>query len=260
VADAPVLVPCLVKLRAEFNALAPSRAKDSDGWIGDTAHQERQSDHNDDEVGKVPIRDADTTHEVHAVDVDTDLRTPGLSMETVVQHIARRLQSGAENRLRYIIYNRRIWHVDNGYRLQPYTGDDPHIGHAHFSASYDSLREASTHTWTLGDLMTVPTADQNATAVVTKDIDPGPNTYQLGGGVWTILARSGILNGLPGQIQALKDDLDARVQDVDDELDGLNASLVLLISLISQITNEPGVDPNIWYDVMKKAAQDALDA
>ncbi len=80
-----ILVPCLAELRSEFDEIAPGRDRSSDGSIGDPAHADRSSDHNPDETGNVPIRDADKVNEVHALDVDADLRTPGLSMETVVQ-------------------------------------------------------------------------------------------------------------------------------------------------------------------------------
>ncbi|MEU8821796.1 hypothetical protein [Actinoplanes sp. NPDC048796] len=147
-----ILVPCLVKLRSEFNTIAPNRDKDSDGSIGDGAHQATQSDHNDDEVGNVPIHDADKIHEVHAIDVDVDLREPGLTMEMVVQFLLRRCRSGAEKRLRYIIFNRRIWQAVNGWREQPYRGANPHDHHAHFSSSYTTSLEASTASWHLEDI------------------------------------------------------------------------------------------------------------
>ena len=147
-----VLVPSLVQLRAELNEIAPGRDRTSDGTIGDRAHQASVSDHNDDEVGRVPIRDADGKHEVHAFDADDDLRTPNLTMEMVVQHILRRARSGAEKRLRYIIYNRRIWEASNGWRQRAYTGASPHTEHAHFSASYDTKLEASKASWRLEDI------------------------------------------------------------------------------------------------------------
>ena len=106
------LVPCLVRLRTEFNEIAPGRDRASDGSVGDPAHADRSSDHNPDETGAVPIRDADHVNEVHALDITTDLREPGLSLERVVQFLLTRCRSGAERRLRYIIFNRRIWHVD----------------------------------------------------------------------------------------------------------------------------------------------------
>lgn len=146
------LVPCLARLRDEINALAPNRAKGADGSIGDPAHADRTSDHNPDETGKVPIRDADSSNEVHALDITTDLREPGLTLERVVQHVLARCRSGAERRLRYIIFDRRIWHVDQEWRQQTYTLADQHTGHAHFSASYDSAREASTASWHLEDI------------------------------------------------------------------------------------------------------------
>jgi hypothetical protein len=147
-----VLVPCLARLRSELNTIAPGRDKSSDGTIGDRAHQNSVSDHNDDEVGRVPIRDADSKHEVHAFDADGDLRTPNLTMEMVIQHLLTRCRSGAEKRLRYIIYNRRIWEASNSWRQRAYTGASPHTEHAHFSASYETKREADASSWRLEDI------------------------------------------------------------------------------------------------------------
>lgn len=156
-----VLIPCLVRLRDEFNTIAPDRAKGADGSVGDLAHQERTSDHNPDETGSVPIHDADHVNEVHALDITTDLREPGLTLEQVVQFLLARCRSGAEKRLRYIIFNRRIWRADNGWRQEGYTGTaDPHTGHAHFSGSYDSKLEASTASWHLEDLVALSLDDK----------------------------------------------------------------------------------------------------
>jgi hypothetical protein len=148
----PVLIPAAVSLRTAFNALAPGRDKASDGWIGDTAHQQEVSDHNPDETGSVPIHDADRTNEVHAIDVDNDLRESDLTMEKVVQFLLGRCRSGAERRLRYIIWNRRIWSASSGWVQQTYAGASPHTEHAHFSFSYDTALEASTVSWHLEDI------------------------------------------------------------------------------------------------------------
>lgn len=145
-------VPCLKQLFAEFDRIAPSRDHASDGSIGDTAHQNEVSDHNDDEVGKVPIHDADKIHEVHAIDVDDNLRESDLTMEKVVQFLLGRCRSGAEERLRYIIYNRRIWSASSGWVKKTYTGASAHTEHAHFSASYETKLEASTASWHLEDI------------------------------------------------------------------------------------------------------------
>jgi len=156
---AAILVPCGVRLRSDFNTVAPTREKVSDGWIGDTAHQQETSDHNDDETGNVPIHDADRVHEVHAIDVDKDLNQSDLTMEKVVQFLLGRCRSGAETRLRYIIYNRRIWEASNGWKQRAYTGPNPHDKHAHFSFSYDTGKEASTVSWHLEDIPVALTAD-----------------------------------------------------------------------------------------------------
>jgi hypothetical protein len=202
-----ILVPCLVQLRDEFNEIAPNRAKGADGSIGDQAHADRTSDHNPDETGAVPIRDADSTNEVHALDITTDLNQPGLTLEMVVQHIIRRCRSGAENRLRYIIFNRRIWAADENWIQQTYAGtNDPHTGHAHFSASYVSAREASTASWHLEDIPVALTSDDKswlsaqikAAVAAPLDLDKqgdGTPTSDIGNAVWA----QGIPNGLkPG--------------------------------------------------------------
>jgi hypothetical protein len=154
-----ILVPCLVALRAEFNRIAPGRDHASDGSIGDTAHSKEVSDHNPDETGSVPIHDADHVNEVHAIDVDIDLRVAGLTMEKVVQFLLGRCRSGAEKRLRYIIYNRRIWEASSGWKQKTYTGESPHTEHAHFSSSYDTAKEAATASWHLEDIPVALTAD-----------------------------------------------------------------------------------------------------
>lgn len=147
-----VLVPCLRQLFAEFDRIAPARSKASDGSVGDTAHQEEVSDHNPDETGRVPIHDADKINEVHAIDVTAKLNEPGLEMEKVVQFLLARCRSGAEKRLRYIIYNRRIWSASSGWTQKIYTRASPHTEHAHFSASYETAHEASTASWHLEDI------------------------------------------------------------------------------------------------------------
>lgn len=158
------LVPCLAALRAEFDKIAPKRARGADGWVGDAAHQRTSSDHNWDETGVVPIRDADKINEVHAIDVDADGPwPPGLGMERFVQHIVGRHRAGTDRRLRYVIYNRRIWRADHGWRQDKHTGDNQHVAHAHFSASYDSKHEADTRPWGLVTLW------EGTVATVTAD-------------------------------------------------------------------------------------------
>lgn len=157
-----MLIPCLKQLFAEFDRIAPSRDKASDGDIGNTAHSETISDHNPDETGNVPIHDADHENEIHAVDVDNNLRESDLTMEKVVQFLLGRCRSGKEKRLRYIIYNRRIWSVSSNWVQKTYTGASPHTEHAHFSASYTSALEASTASWHLEDIPVAMTEQDKA--------------------------------------------------------------------------------------------------
>lgn len=153
-----VLIPCLKALFAEFDRIAPSRDTASDGSIGDAAHQNEVSDHNPDETGRVPIHDADHINEVHAIDVTNKLNESDLTMEKVVQFILGRCRSGAEKRLRYIIYYDRIWDYRSNWIQKTYTGPSKHREHAHFSASYESALEASTASWHLEDIPVALTA------------------------------------------------------------------------------------------------------
>lgn len=156
-----VLIPSLAALREEFDRLAPDRDKSSDGWIGDASHSSGSSDHNPDESGNVPIHDADTTDEVHAIDVDEDLRLDGeVTMEDCVQHLLAECRAGREDRLRYMIYERRIWSASDGWREEYYSGSNPHDKHAHFSGSYDSDDEADTSSWGIEDLMGLSSQDK----------------------------------------------------------------------------------------------------
>lgn len=143
------LVPSLVSLRNEFNQLCPDRDRSSDGSIGDPAHAASSSDHNPDETGNTPYEDADDKNEVHAIDVDDDLRKPGWDMERSVGIIVGRHRAGRDDRLQNVIYNRRIWSRSWGWTQRPYTGSNPHDKHAHFSARYGTAQENDTSPWGL---------------------------------------------------------------------------------------------------------------
>jgi hypothetical protein len=146
-----VLVPCLKSLFAEFDQLAPNRDRASDGAVGDRAHAAKgSSDHlPDEETPALRSKDSDGLNEVHAIDVDRDLRLPGWSMERVVQTIVTRCRSGAETRLQYVIFNRKIWSKSWGWTARAYTGANAHDHHAHFSARYDTASEQNTKPWGL---------------------------------------------------------------------------------------------------------------
>lgn len=207
-----ILIACLKALFAEFDKEYPYRKHDSDGSIGDTAHQEETSDHNADEVGNVPIHDADDTNEVHAIDVDNRLDgtlridQPDDPMEKKVQLVLARCRSGAEKRLRYVIYNRRIWKASNDWRQETYKGTSPHREHAHFSASYDTALEASTAPWGIYQEDTVDQGDKDdiINGVVSKLTSTITFTDKLGGATTkvgdAVLAAG--FPGLPGEDRA----------------------------------------------------------
>lgn len=183
------LVPSLASLRAEFNALAPGRDKASDGSIGDTSHGASSSDHNPDETGNTPSEDADSINEVHAIDVDEDLRRGGWTMNRAVQIIVTRHRNGLDNRLQNVIYNERIWSRSWGWTARAYTGPNPHDKHAHFGARYTTAQESDTRPW---GLLAAQAADEKEREVplgtdkikltpgAAKAIDPEGGTYKPG--------------------------------------------------------------------------------
>lgn len=162
-----ILVPCLVSLRNEFNQLAPNRDKGSDGSIGDTSHSASSSDHNPDETGNTPSEDADSKNEVHAIDVDADLRKTDWSMARAVNVIRLRHKDGKDDRLQNIIWNRRIASRSWGWTWRDYTGSNPHDKHAHFSARYTTAQENDTRPWGLLE-DDMPTVDEIADEVVKR--------------------------------------------------------------------------------------------
>lgn len=181
-----VLVPSLEQLRTEFNRIAPDRDTTTDGSIGDRAHQNTNSDHNaDEDSAALRDHDADSKNEVHAIDVDKDLRVPELTMKDVVEHLVTRCRTGDEKRLTYIIYNRRIYSPATGWRAsgRAYEGANAHTEHAHFSASYETKHEASRASYELEDLvaLTDEEIERIATRVEAKVWNhTEPNPYDNG--------------------------------------------------------------------------------
>lgn len=146
-----ILVPCLVSLRAEFNLLAPDRDKASDGTVGDLVHAAGgTSDHlPDEDFPALRDKDPDSTNEVHAIDVDSDLNRPGWDMTRATAVIVTRHRTGLDDRLQNVIWNRRIWSRSWGWSARAYTGASPHTEHAHFSARYTAAQEQDTGPWGL---------------------------------------------------------------------------------------------------------------
>lgn len=94
----PRLVAAGVTLRDQINDRFPKRDKSSDGWIGDSSHQARPSDHNPDAQGWV-----------HAIDIDEDFGAKGDNRKFADQLIAyaRDRRKGSE-RLKYTVYEDKV--------------------------------------------------------------------------------------------------------------------------------------------------------
>lgn len=131
-----VLTKGLTTWRSEINSVFPTRDKESDGSIGDTAHAQGTSGHNDEDSGHAEFNDWDGLNEVRAIDVDKDLRNPKFTMEQLIQWLVTLGRAGTYLPFRYFIFNGRIWRKSTGWKTQTYTGPNKHDHHAHFSGDY----------------------------------------------------------------------------------------------------------------------------
>mgnify|MGYP003442054386 CR=1 FL=1 len=120
------------KLLAQVNALAPGRDKSWDGTIGDTAHSKRKSDHNPNAAGVVCA--IDITHDPkHGVDGEV---------------LANALRTSGDQRINYVIFNKRIAGAGKGWNWRKYTGA-PHDHHVHLSVKQDPALYDSGVAWKL---------------------------------------------------------------------------------------------------------------
>jgi hypothetical protein len=120
-------------LREQINASYPERDKTSDGWIGDTRHAARPSDHNPDEQGIV-----------RAFDCDRDLSgkaKPDL-MPDLADQIRLCAKSG-DSRISYIIFTGRIASSKKNWAWRPYDGINPHNKHCHISFTKQGDKDAA---------------------------------------------------------------------------------------------------------------------
>ncbi len=120
------LAPVLARGRAEINRAWPGRLTqkrfhDSDGWIGNQAHQAKKSDHNPDGNGIV-----------HAIDVDIDAVNVWALLAAVLRHPS----------TRYAILYDKIYHRQYGFEARKYTG--AYHNHLHWSIEHTSAARNST--------------------------------------------------------------------------------------------------------------------
>ena len=102
--------PAAVALLRQANVIAPKRKKASDGLLPSAAHLKANpnSDHN---TG-------------HAVDLTHDPKN-GINCKEIFEQLKK------DKRVKYLIYNRRIWIRGSGEKA--YTGSNPHRTHLHIS-------------------------------------------------------------------------------------------------------------------------------
>jgi hypothetical protein len=118
----PKLSKAAIQLREQFDDSFPDRDRTSDGWIGDSRHAARKSDHNPDEQGWV-----------RAIDVDRDLS--GKAKPDLMPDVADQLRilAKSDKRISYIIFAGQIASSKSLWRWRPYTGINKHDHHCHIS-------------------------------------------------------------------------------------------------------------------------------
>lgn len=203
-----ILTKGLQNLRDQVNEAFPDRDKASDGTIGDLAHQHETSSHNpDDTSGSTPEwnGDSDSTPEVRAWDMDSDLRSPGVSAQDVVDHI-RRLP-GISGRIRYMIYNRKIYRAANGWAAETYTGPSAHTEHIHFTGAFTQAADNNTSfDYRLEDLVALTDDDINkiVAAVAAMKVQVGSEFWRTDSAIgYTARKSYEIQANLPGQLSAV---------------------------------------------------------
>jgi hypothetical protein len=120
----PTLCKAGQQLREQFDDTFPDRDRTSDGWIGDTRHSARPSDHNPDAKTGV----------VRAIDVDRDVS--GSAKPDLMPDIANQIRLAAkagDKRIAYVIFEGRIASSRMGWRWRKYRGSNPHTKHCHIS-------------------------------------------------------------------------------------------------------------------------------
>jgi hypothetical protein len=120
----PRLSKAAIQLREQFDDSFPDRDRTSDGWIGDTRHAARKSDHNPDEHSWV-----------RAIDVDKDLHKSGKPdvMGDLADQLRTLSKTQRDTRIAYIIYDGRICSHILNWKWRPYKGANKHKAHMHVS-------------------------------------------------------------------------------------------------------------------------------
>lgn len=122
------LAPSLLALRGEIDAQWPDRDRRSDGWIGDTSHSARVSDHNPDWTAGGVVR---------ALDIDVD----GIDVRRLLSEVI------GDPRVWYVIHDRKIYSRSVDWKPSVYLGSNPHTAHVHVSLVHSDAAEGSEARW-----------------------------------------------------------------------------------------------------------------
>ncbi len=117
----PKLCAAGVQLRDQVDTWFPDRStKSPEGWLGDSRHSARKSDHNPDANGWV-----------RAVDINSRLE----SSDSLAPYLADQIRIAArkDKRISYVIYNGRICSKILNWKWRKYSGINPHKRHLHIS-------------------------------------------------------------------------------------------------------------------------------
>jgi len=115
----PKLCAAGVQLRDQVDTWFPDRRTTSDGWLGDSRHSTRKSDHNPDGIW------------VRAIDIDSRLE----SSDSLAPYLADQIRIAAkqDKRISYVIFNGRICSKILNWKWRKYKGINPHKKHIHIS-------------------------------------------------------------------------------------------------------------------------------
>ena len=118
----PKLCKAGQQLREQFDDAYSDRLRTSDGWIGDSKHSTRKSDHNPDEQGWV-----------RAVDISRGLS--GKSEPDIMPYVADQLRilAKTDRRIAYLIFDGKIASPRSLWRWRKYKGINQHRTHLHVS-------------------------------------------------------------------------------------------------------------------------------
>jgi len=128
-----------VRLRSQIDKRWPKRDRRSDGWIGDSDHKARQSDHNPDKEGIV-----------YAIDIDENMGQGKARNGRTARHLADQIIAYAmsdlpgHGRIKYVVYEDQIASGTYSGSWWKWRGKGyGHTAHIHISFTQAAKRDSS---------------------------------------------------------------------------------------------------------------------